>query len=137
MSRHRALAGFTIALIAVIGTAATSVARFPMSGTLYAQSVVYEPGDGVSLPVVIYEVKPEYTAAAMQAKIQGSVWMSIVIDAAGDVAETTITKSLDQEFGLDDQALEAARLWKFKPATKDGRAVAVRVTVEMTFTLKK
>ena len=139
MSRHRAFAGFTIALIAVIGSAATAVTRFPMSGALYAQPQVYEakPGNGVTLPAVVREVKPQYSKEALEKKIQGSVWLSIVVDTNGDVSEATVSKSLDPEFGLDEEALKAARQWKFKPGTKDGQPVAVRVTLELTFTLKK
>jgi TonB family protein len=139
MSRHRALSGFAFALIAVIGSTATVVNRFPMSATLYAQSTIYEakPGNGMVLPSVVREVKPSYTPAAMQQKIQGSVWLSIVVDANGDVSDAAVTRSLDTEYGLDDEALKAARKWKFKPGTKDGRPVAVRVTLELTFTLKK
>jgi TonB family protein len=39
-------------------------------------------------------------------------------------------------FGLDQQAVDAARQWTFKPGTKDGKPVAVRVHIELTFTLK-
>ncbi|MEO7135067.1 MAG: M56 family metallopeptidase [Vicinamibacterales bacterium] len=139
MPRHRALLGFAIALSVVIGSTATAVNRFPMSGTLHAQATVYEskPGNGLVLPTVVREVKPKYTAAAMQKKIQGSVWLSIVVGANGDVTDATVSKSLDPEFGLDDEALAASRKWKFKPGTKDGQPVAVRVTLELTFTLKK
>jgi TonB family protein len=100
---------------------------------------VYEskPGSGVVLPVVVREVKPKYTAAAMQNKIQGSVWLSIIVGTNGDVTDATVSKSLDAEFGLDDEALAASKQWKFKPGTKDGKPVAVRVTLELTFTLRK
>jgi protein TonB len=82
-------------------------------------------------------VLPTYTPAAMQAKIQGTVWLKVTVLASGEVGEVTVTRSLDKEHGLDDQAVSAARQWKFSPATKDGKPVAVEVTVEMTFTLKK
>ena len=38
--------------------------------------------------------------------------------------------------GLDQQAVKAAKQWRFRPGTKDGKAVAVSVTLEMRFTLK-
>ena len=82
-------------------------------------------------------MKPKYTAAAMQAKIQGSICMNVVVLASGDVGDVTVIKSLDQEHGLDQQAINAARQWKFEPGTKDGQAVNVEVTLEMTFTLRK
>lgn len=55
----------------------------------------------------------------------------------GTVGDVTVVKSLDDEHGLDEQAIRATRQWQFKPGTKDGKPVAVEVTIEMTFTLKK
>ena len=137
MSRRRALARATIALAACIAITATAVDRFPMFATLTAQSKVYRPGNGVSLPVVLTEVKPKYTPAAMEAKIQGSVWLECVVNEQGDISETKVTKSLDTVYGLDQAAMDAASQWKFKPAQKDGKPVAVAITLELTFTLKK
>ena len=54
-----------------------------MFATLQAQSEVYKPGNGVTLPVVVKEVKPEYTREAMQQKIQGSVWLQCVVSENG------------------------------------------------------
>ena len=51
--------------------------------------------------------------------------------------DVQISKSLDAEYGLDQQAIKAAKQWKFKPGTREGTPVAVEVTIEMTFTLKK
>jgi TonB family protein len=136
MSRHRALASAAFALIASIAITAAAVDRFPMFATLQAQSTVYKPGNGVSLPEVVKEVKPEYTRAAMQAQIQGSVWLECVVTENGDVGDIKVTKSLDSELGLDQAALDAASQWKFKPGRKDGKPVAVRITIEVTFRLK-
>ena len=136
MSRFRAISSLVFALTVAGGITVLAVDRLPMSSSSPAQTKVYEPGDGISLPVVLREVKPEYTKQAMHEKIQGSVWMLIVVGSNGDVTDAQISRSLDKEFGLDDKALEAAHQWKFKPGAKDGKPVPVRVTVEMTFTLK-
>ena len=101
-----------------------------------AQDVVYTPGNGVSLPTVVREVKPEYTAAAREAGIQGLVQMSTVVKADGTVGDVTITESLDPELGLDNQAIQAMKQWTFKPGTREGTPVAVRVDVQMRFTLR-
>ena len=37
--------------------------------------------------------------------------------------------------GLDQKALEAVQQWRFDPATKDGRAIAVPISVEVSFKL--
>ena len=137
MSRYRALASAAIALTACIAITAVAVDRLPMFATLQAQSVVYKPGDGITLPVVVKEVKPKYTPAAMEAKIQGSVWLECVVGETGDVVDVKVTRSLDREYGLDQAAIDAAGQWKFKPARKDGKPVAARITLELTFTLKK
>jgi TonB family protein len=92
--------------------------------------------DGIALPVPVRSVKPSYTAAAMDARIEGKVLLSVVVLEDGNVGEVTVTESLDKEYGLDTQAVEAAKQWLFKPGTKDGKPVPVRVTLEMTFTLK-
>jgi periplasmic protein TonB len=97
---------------------------------------VYEPGNGVSLPSVLREVKPLYTAEAIAARIQGSVLMSVVVLSDGTVGGVTVVQSLDSIHGLDAQAVSAAKQWLFTPGMKDGTPVAVRVTIEMTFTLR-
>ena len=138
MSRNRrALSMAGLALAACLAITAAAVDRFPMFATLEAQSTVYKPGDGVSLPKVVREVKPKYTPQAMEAKIQGSVWLECVVNELGDVSDVQVTRSLDKEYGLDEEAIAAARQWKFEPGRKDGKPVPVRVTIELTFTLKK
>lgn len=73
----------------------------------------------------------------MKAKIQGSVWMTVVVRPSGDVGEITVSRSLDKEHGLDQQAINSARQWKFKSGTREGKPVPVEVTIEMTFTLRR
>jgi len=72
----------------------------------------------------------------MRARIQGSVLLSAVVLPDGTVGETSIVQSLDPKYGLDREALEAARSWRFVPGTRDGQPVAVLVSIELTFTLK-
>ncbi len=137
MSRRRAMTSAAIALTASIAITAAAIDRFPMFATLQAaQLTVYSPGNGVTLPQVVREMKPEYTEEAKAARIQGSVWIKCVVDENGDVSDIQVTHSLDTEYGLDQAAIDATRQWKFKPGRKDGEAVAVRITIELTFTLK-
>ena len=62
--------------------------------------------------------------------------MAVVVLSDGTVGDVTVLRSLDTTFGLDAQAVLAAKQWVFNPGMKDGVAVAVRVTIEMTFTLR-
>ena len=89
-----------------------------------------------SMPTVVREVKPDYTAEAKQHGIQGTVELSVVVNDDGTVGEVKVTRSLDDKYGLDEQAVIAMKKWQFKPGTKDGKPVAVEVTVEMSFKLK-
>lgn len=130
----------TIAAAAVFVTALAATASFPIGAVLHAQAgKVYdsEKDQGVSAPRIVKEVKPTYTAAAMQARIEGSVWMRAIVQADGTVGDVSVVKSLDKEHGLDQQAVDATRQWTFEPGRRDGKPVAVHVTIEMTFTLKK
>jgi protein TonB len=96
----------------------------------------YRPGAGITLPEVIQEVKPAYTAEAMRAKVQGAVWLECIVMPDGSVGNVKITKSLDPVFGLDEQAIAAARKWRFKPGMRQGQPVPVIITIELTFTLR-
>src|SRR5262245_51754485 len=100
-----------------------------------AQQRVYDPGNGIANPVLVRDVKPTYTPAAMKAKIQGTVRLSAVVLDDGRVGEIRVVKSLDPE--LDQQAANALKQWEFKPGTREGEPVAVRVTCQLTFTLKQ
>ena len=122
-------------LLSLAGCAACSSSPSQPSGPTAAALTVYEVGPGVSVPTVVKNVKPAYTAAAIANRIQGSVIMSVIVLPDGTVGEVTVIRSLDTAFGLDAQAVLAAKQWLFNPGMKDGLAVAVRVTIEMTFTL--
>jgi periplasmic protein TonB len=94
------------------------------------------PPTNQTMPRVVREVKPDYTPEAKQQGIQGVVQLSVVVKDDGTVGEVKVTKSLDDKYGLDEQAVIAMQKWVFKPGTKDGKPVAVRVDVEMSFRLR-
>jgi periplasmic protein TonB len=96
----------------------------------------YQPGNGVTSPVLIKEVKPNYTGDAMRAKLQGVVEMEAVVQPDGSVGRVHITRSLDGTFGLDQEAIKAVKQWRFRPGTLKGQPVPVLVNVELTFTLR-
>jgi periplasmic protein TonB len=105
--------------------------------TIAAQEKIYRQGDdGITLPRIIRQVKPQYTKEAKEARIQGEVVVAAVVKDDGKVGEVTVTKSLDTVYGLDEEAVNAVKQWLFSPGTKDDKPVAVRVEIELTFTLK-
>jgi bla regulator protein BlaR1 len=101
-----------------------------------AKRTIYTKADGVTLPKLVRESKPKYTSAAMQARIQGSLKLTAVVVEDGTVGDVTVVESLDKEHGLDEEAVKAAKTWRFEPGRKDGKPVAVRVEIEMSFMLK-
>jgi TonB family protein len=96
----------------------------------------YRPGNGVSNPRLIREVKPNYTAEAMRAKIQGVVWLEAVVMENGSVGQVRVTRSLDPTFGLDQEAERTVKKWVFAPGTRLGQPVPVLIEIEMSFTLR-
>ena len=117
-----------ILMIALLAVAATMAAAAQQSGP-------YKVGqDGVTAPRLIRETKPKYTEGAMRRKVQGVVEVEAVVLADGTVGEVTVKKSLDAE--LDEEAVKATKEWRFRPGTKDDRAVDVLVNIELSFTLR-
>ena len=140
---RRRLVWTAAVLVCVMGGAiAGAVVALPLGwpigeAAVRAQQVVDGNDPGVTLPKVVSEVKPQYTPEAMQAKIEGTVFMKAVVRTDGTPADIEITESLDTEYGLDKQAVTALSQWRFEPGLKDGKPVPVLVTVEMRFWLKK
>ena len=98
---------------------------------------VFRAGNGVTLPRLLRDVKPQYTADAMRAQKQGSVLLEVVVDTDGTVGDIIVVRSLDRTDGLDEQAVKAAKQWQFVPGTRNGVAVPVLVSIELSFTLGK
>src|SRR5688500_18466466 len=97
---------------------------------------VYTPGNDVSAPVMVTSARPEYTQAAMAARIEGIVWLDLVVKTDGSVGDVRVTRSLDRVHGLDAEAVRTVRLWRFKPALRRGMPVPVRVAANVEFTLR-
>jgi TonB family protein len=97
---------------------------------------VVRMGKAITSPAIVKETKPGYTADAMRAKIQGTVELEAIVLIDGSVGEVRVVRSLDKEYGLDEQAVKALKQWRFKPGMKDGVAVPVLVTVEMSFSIR-
>jgi protein TonB len=96
----------------------------------------FRPGNGVSWPRLVQEVKPNYTPDAMRAQVEGMVELEILVLADGSVGRVNIVRSLDARFGLDQEAINAVRRWRFDPGRQSGKAVATRVGVELSFNLR-
>jgi periplasmic protein TonB len=97
-------------------------------------TAVADPHNGrISPAAVLWKVEPEYTEEARKARMQGVVVLNIEVDAVGRARNLRIARSLG--LGLDERALEAVSLWKFRPGSQNGKPVATTAQVFVTFRL--
>ena len=88
---------------------------------------------GVTAPVVIHRVEPDYPDEARKARFQGSVLVYVEVDEQGRIRSVRVEKPAG--LGLDEKAIEAVKQWRFRPATRDGRPVAVPARIDVSFHL--
>lgn len=86
-----------------------------------------------TMPGCRYCPDPSYNNLARSERIQGTCIMEVLISESGEAQQIHPIKLLG--YGLDEQAFDVIKRWKFKPAMKDGTPVAVIVPVEVTFRL--
>jgi TonB family protein len=87
----------------------------------------------VIAPKVLYKVDPNYTQEARDAKIEGTVVVDVEVHPDGKAHNLKVERTLDP--GLDQKALDAISAWRFQPATKNGKPIAVEATIEINFKL--
>jgi TonB family protein len=92
---------------------------------------VFGDGGAFTPPVAISQPEAVYTPEARAAGFSGSVLVSCVVDENGMPQRVTVTRGVG--LGLDERAVEAVKQWRFKPATRDGKPVAVPAQVEVRF----
>jgi protein TonB len=99
-----------------------------------ASGVPLTVGGAVLKPELIHRVVPRYTEPARRIRLQGTVVVQAVIDEQGRVTDVKVYKSLPM--GLDQEAVDAVRQWRFKPATLHGSPVKVYYSLTVHFTLQ-
>lgn len=104
----------------------------PGSGGGYGGGVM-SVGGGVSAPVVIHSVEPEFTSEARAAGFQGSVQIQLIVDSQGTPQNVHVIRHLGM--GLDQKAEDAVRQYRFKPAMYQGHPVAVQLIIDVGFHL--
>jgi len=82
-------------------------------------------------PVLIHKEEPEYTGAALQAHLQGTVILSAQIGPQGQITDIRVTQELGM--GLDEKAIECVKRWKFKPGYKGDQPAAFYATFAVNF----
>lgn len=95
-----------------------------------ADEKVYDLGPDVSPPRVTKQVSPNYKAAR-GVRLEGSVTVALIVSSQGVPREVRVIKGLDKD--VDQSAVDAVRQWRFAPARKDDKPIAVRVSLEIEF----
>ena len=124
MTKRMLLAGMALLLTLTLPLASMQATR-----------KIYKVGqDGVIAPKLIEKQEPNYTQEATEAKIEGSVKLTGILDVDGRLHDVKVIVSLDD--GLDANAVAAVEKWRFEPAKKDGSPVPVSVSIEVNFRLE-
>jgi TonB family protein len=89
----------------------------------------------VAAPALLHRIEPEYTAEARSKGLEGVTALYAEVTRDGSVTNVRVTKSLDP--GLDAKAVDAVKQWRFRPGTRNGKAVTVAATIEIDFRLPR
>lgn len=92
---------------------------------------VVDAGIDIDPPRALHRVEPRYTEAARKIRFEGVVVLSLLIDTNGQVTDVTVLRGLP--FGLTENAVSAARQWRFEPCSFNGNPVSVRYTLTIQF----
>jgi TonB family protein len=89
---------------------------------------------GVAVGNLMQKVQPEYPADAKAAGISGTVVLQATIDTDGRIEDLRVVSGPPM---LQQSALNAVRLWVYRPYLLNGEPIAVQTTVNVVFTLGK
>jgi TonB family protein len=82
-------------------------------------------------PSVISSPGPDFSTSGHEKRVEGEIYLDVVVGVDGRVHDVRITKPLGP--GLDEKAIEAVKRWTFKPGTLNGKPVAVKIQVQVDF----
>ena len=101
------------------------------TSTKTAAKPVFRVGGGVKAPRAIYSPDPDYPKQARKGHRAGPIDIWLIVGSDGQPHDVKVHLGISPE--IDQVAVEAVERWKFKPATRDGNPVAVRLNVHFDF----
>jgi len=87
----------------------------------------------ITPPTVLSRVEPQYSEEARRARCHGTVALEAVVKRDGTVDILRVVRGLG--FGLDENAVQALKQWRFKPGTKNV-PIDVALNIEVNFNLR-
>lgn len=119
MSRSITLLAWSLLLVCVAIAQVAAPQRVRVSG-------------GVESGLLQSRVAPIYPPLARQARIQGTVVLTVVVSRDGDVQDISLFSGHPM---LAPAAIEAVKQWKYRPYLLNGEAIAVETQVQVNFSL--
>jgi TonB family protein len=112
-------------------------AQAPQAKTLqeFAGTGLHAKTAGVTMPKLLKQVHPKYTAAAMRAKVEGQVRLFAIVGVDGRIERSQVYESLHPD--LDAAAISTLAQWQFEPGRLNNTPVRVAVEVQMEFKLHR
>jgi len=96
---------------------------------------VFHVGGSITPPRPVYSPEPQYTEQARKSNLQGTCTLGLIVEKDGHPSNIRVLKGIGM--GLDENAIETVKTWKFEPAIKDGQPVRVEIAVEVSFHLSQ
>ncbi len=106
----------------------------PPAVRTFGDGDVMQVGGGVTAPEKIFAPQPRYSEDARKSRVQGVVILQAIVDTMGNIAQVEVLKGLP--LGLTESAIETVKGWRYKPATLDGKPVAVYMHLLINFSLQ-
>jgi protein TonB len=88
---------------------------------------------GVTKGMVVYRLEPTYPPLAREARIQGVVVLTAIIDKDGNIQNLRLVSGHPM---LAPAAIDAVKHWRYKPFLLNGQPVEVETTVTVTFQMQ-
>lgn len=111
----------------------------PLDTTKSASAEMPDPTSFIQIdqsPAKVKEGKIIYPVYALKAGIEGSVWVKVLVNKAGQVVEAMVVKESGYNCGFEESALWGAIGCKWKPAMQDGMPINLWVTYEIAFRIR-
>ena len=132
MTRRIISAGVFAVLLSAASVACSQTPSDPPATP--PDAVVVHPGGDVKPPVMLHAPTPEYSEEARERRVNGTVLVYLEVDTNGNPMHVRVLRGVG--WGLDEEAIQAVRKYRFKPATRNGVPVAVAMNVVVNFAIK-
>ena len=109
---------------------------------------VYKVGDNVSAPKLVHAVEPKLSKAVRQSKESATAWvrLKLYVETDGSPSNIRVVGVFDKNGApitgtdsnpiykeLEDDAVEAAKHYRFEPGRKNGKPIRVDLNVTVNF----